>query len=110
MTQTDHSSPRDQEDTMTMNSRDDFTTDPWRSEIGTALLNAGVDTDRVTSTPDDVWTATREDGSQISFGCSRGDETGGWDYTEHDADDNVTMQDYCADAAQMAAHVADFLR
>jgi hypothetical protein len=81
-----------------------------RSEIGTALLNAGVDTDRVTSTPDDVWTATREDGSQISFGCSRGDETGGWDYTEHDADDNVTMQDYRADAAQMAAHVADFLR
>lgn len=49
--------------------------DPWRSDIGKALLAADLE-DNAEQRPDGVWIARRSDGAFVSFGDDGQDEDG----------------------------------
>lgn len=88
---------------------DYYEPDPWCSDIGAALLRAAVDTDRVRTTPDGMWTADLGDGFRIVFGEDGTDDQGKqwWaaaSYSPRNDDEPVTSNWNDLDA--MVDHIA----
>lgn len=88
---------------------DTFDTDPWRSEIGAALLNAVDSTalDEIYCAPDGVWMAKRAEDAYIMFGDDGAD---GYDSTTYGPTGAPGGTDNWAEANMLARHVEAFLR